>query len=185
MPKFSIFLIMVILGFTAYGVMFLSVELFPFADKDIVYIDVYAEKSGDIEYTEKLMAELRLLVRDEPEIIAIDSAIGGGFPKFYLTVGVRPPSDNYGQLLMEVDLSQSTRFSSRQELAYYLQSLCDEKLTGGTATVNLIEINQPGPAVDIKVSGQYREDVNRVAKEIYNYMLTDPATINVKNDIAG
>ena len=185
MPKFSIFIIMVILGFTAYGVMFLSIELFPFADKDIVYIDVYAEKSGDIEYTEELMAELRLLVRDEPEIVAIDSAIGGGFPKFYLTVGVRPPSDNYGQLLMEVDLSQSVRFSSRQELAYYLQSLCDEKLTGGTATVNLIEINQPGPAVDIKISGQYREDVNRVAKEIYNYMLTEPATINVKNDIAG
>jgi multidrug efflux pump subunit AcrB len=184
MPKLSVFLIMIILGFTVYGIMFLSVELFPFADKDIVYIDVYAEKSGDIDYTEDLMAELRALVKDVPEIVAIDSAIGGGFPKFYLTVGVRPPSDNYGQLLIEIDLSQSDRFKSRQDLAYYLQSLCDEKLTGGTATVNLIEINQPGPAVDIKVSGQYREDVNRVAKEIYNYMLTEPATINVKNDIA-
>lgn len=184
MPKLSIFLIIIILGLTAYGIMFLSVELFPYADKDIVYIDVYAEKSGDIEYTEQLMTELRELIKDEPEIISIDSAIGGGFPKFYLTVGVRPPSDNYGQLLIEVDLSQSDRFGTRQELAYYLQSLCDEKLTGGTATVNLIEINQPGPAVDIKISGEYREDVNRVAKEIYNYMLTDPATINVKNDIA-
>jgi multidrug efflux pump subunit AcrB len=184
MPKMSIALIMIILGFTAYGIMFLKVELFPYADKDIVYIDVYSEKSGDIEYTEQLMTELRALVKDEPEIVSIDSAIGGGFPKFYLTVGVRPPSDNYGQLLIEIDLSQSDRFSTRQELAYYLQSLCDEKLTGGTATVNLIEINQPGPAVDIKISGQYREDVNRVAKEIYNYMLTDPATINVKNDIA-
>jgi len=184
MPRMSIFLIIVILGFTAYGVMFLSIELFPYADKDIVYIDVYAEKSGDIEYTEQLISDLRSLIKDEPEIVAIDSAIGGGFPKFYLTVGVRPPSDNYGQLLIEVDLSQSDRFKSRQDLAYYLQSLCDEKLTGGTATVNLIEINQPGPAVDIKISGQYREDVNRVAKEIYNYMLTDPGTINVKNDIA-
>ncbi|HAS73554.1 MAG TPA: transporter, partial [Clostridiales bacterium UBA8960] len=184
MPVMSLAFILIIIGATGYGVLFLKINLFPYADKDLVYIDIYSEKSGDIIYTEKLADELRRMLKDEPEIKAIDTSIGGGFPKFYLTVGVRPPSNDYAQLLMHIDLSESGRFVKREEFAYYLQSKIDTALAGGSATVNLIEINQPGPAVDIKVSGKYREDVNRVARDLYNYLLTDESTINVTNDIA-
>jgi len=184
MPRMSIMLIVIIIGLTVFGVKYLKIELFPYADKDLIYVDVYAEKSGDINYTDQLMKELRALLKDEADILNISSSIGGGFPKFYLTVGVRPPAEDYGQLLMKIDLSKTGQYKTREEFAYYLQNLCDENLTGGTATVSLIEINQPGPAIDLKVSGLYREDVNRVSKEIYNFMLTDPATINVQNDIS-
>ena len=183
-PTLSIVLILAILGATAYGILFLKIELFPYADKDLVYIDVFAEKSGDIAYTEQLAKELRTMLTDVDEIESVSTSIAGGFPKFYLTVGVRPPSDDYAQLLLEIDLTDSERFESRADFAYYIQNLCDTALTGGTATVNLIEINQPGPAVDIKISGEFREDVNRVAKDLYNYLLTDASTINVQNDVA-
>lgn len=184
MPKMSLFFILLILAATTYGIFFLNIELFPFADKDLIYIDVYSEKSGDINYTSDLADELRALIIDVPEIKNISTSIGGGFPKFYLTVGVKPPSDDYAQLLLEIDMGQNDRFKNRSELAYYLQNLIDENLTGGVATVNQLEINQPGPAIDIKISGPFREDVDRVAKEIYNYLLTDPSTINVQNDVA-
>lgn len=184
MPKMSLLLIMLILAATTYGIFFLNIELFPFADKDLIYIDVYSEKSGDIHYTSELADELRALIINEPEIENISTSIGGGFPKFYLTVGVKPPSDDYAQLLLKIDMKNNDRFKNRSELSYYLQNLIDENLTGGVATVNQLEINQPGPAIDIKISGPYREDVDRVAKELYNYLLTDPSTINVQNDIA-
>ena len=87
--------------------------------------DVFSEKDGDIEYTEKLAKELRELLKEEDAIVDISSSIGGGFPKFYLTVGVRPPSDNYSQLLLKVDLSKSKEFDSRETYAYYLQRLVD------------------------------------------------------------
>ena len=184
MPVMSILIILIILGATGYGVMFLKIDLFPYADKDLVYVDVFSEKSGDIEYTDDLLASLRTLLANEPEIVHMDSSVGGGFPKFYLTVGVRPPSADYGQLLMQVDLSKTDRFKDRQAFAYHLQTLVDTQLIGGAATVNLIEINQPGPSVDIKISGSNRDDVNRVGRELYNYLLTDESTINVQNDIA-
>lgn len=184
MPVMSLLVIVLILGATGYAVMFLKINLFPYADKDLVYVDVYSEKSGDIDYTTKLADELRAMLDSEPEILDIETSIGGGFPKFYLTVGVRPPSDDYAQLLMQVDLSKGGRYTNRADFAYYLQSKIDSDLAGGSATVNLIEINQPGPAVDIKISGKYREDVNRVARELYNYLLTDASTINVSNDIS-
>lgn len=184
LPKLSVAFILIIIGLTVYGVSFLKVELFPYADKDLVYIDVFSEKTGDIEHTEELLKDLRTLLADEKEITSMSTSVGGGFPKFYLTVGVRPPSENYGQLLMKIDLSQTGKFATRSDFAYYLQNKIDENLVGGSATVNLIEINQPGPAVDIKVSGEYLDDVNRVSKELYNYLLTDPATINVKNDLS-
>lgn len=184
MPKMSLFFILVILMGSVYAASFLSIELFPYADKDIVYIDVFSEKDGDIEYTEKLAKELRELLKEEDAIVDISSSIGGGFPKFYLTVGVRPPSDNYSQLLLKVDLSKSKEFDSRETYAYYLQRLVDEKLIGGTATVNLLEINQPGPAVDIRISGEEREDVKRVSDQLYNVILSHNQTINVQNDSA-
>lgn len=184
MPIFALLIVILIVGGTVYSAMFLNFNLFPYADKDLVYIDITSEKKGDIEYTEKLTKELRAIISDEPEIEHVNTAIGGGFPKFYLTVAVRPPSASYGQLLLEVDLSKSDRFKTREDFAYHLQNLVDEELTGGSATVNLIEINMPGPAIDIKISGDYRDDVNRVARELYNYLLTDPQTINVKNDIS-
>jgi multidrug efflux pump subunit AcrB len=175
-------LIILILIGTGYAALFLNIELFPYADKDIMYIDIYAERSGDQEYTENLADRLFELLKEEPEIDSISTSIGGGFPKFYLTVGVRPPSDDYAQLLFDVDLSNGDRFSDREEFAYYLQTKLDEKLIGGSATVNLIEINQPGPAIDIKISGLYREDVNRVAGEVYNYLIAENSTINIGND---
>lgn len=184
LPKFSMFVVVVILGITVYFVQFLSIELFPYADKDLLYIDLFAEKSGDIEFTDELVTQLRETLKLEPEINSITSSIGGGFPKFYLTVGVRPPSDNYAQLLINVDLSKGNRFTSRENYAYYLQNLCDSIITGGSATVNLLEINQPGPAIDIKVSGQNREDVNRVSKDIYAYLISDPNTLNVQSDVS-
>lgn len=183
-PKLSIFIVVIILGITIYSAQFLSIELFPYADKDIIYIDLFAEKSGDIEFTEDLVNDLRKALKDEAEINNIASSIGGGFPKFYLTVGVRPPSDNYAQLLLSIDLSNSDRFTSRENYAYYLQNLCDSVISGGSATVTLLEINQPGPAVDIKVSGQNREDVNRTSKEIYEYLLSDKNTLNVQSDMS-
>ena len=99
-------------------------------------------------------------------------------------MGVRPPADNYAQLLLSVDLSKGNRFTSRENYAYYLQNLCDSVLSGGSATVSLLEINQPGPAIDIKVSGQNREDVNRVSKEIYAYLLSDINALNVQSDVS-
>lgn len=181
-PFLAYVFIIMILAATGYGVLMLKIELFPYADKDLLYIDVFSEKAGDQAYTEALAEQLYMLLDEEPEVGTINTSIGGGFPKFYLTVGVRPPSDDYAQLLMDVDLSKSSRFSDREDLAYYLQSKIDKELSGGYGTVYLIEINQPGPAVDLKISGAYREDVNRVAGEIYNYLLADESTINVTND---
>lgn len=174
--------IIMILAGTAYGVLHLTVDLFPYADKDLLYIDLYSEKSGDQHYTEALAQSLKEILDAEPEVGTVNTSIGGGFPKFYLTVGVKPPSDDYAQLLFDIDLSKSNRFEDREAFAFYLQSKLDNEVSGGYGTVYLIEINQPGPAVDLKVSGAYREDVDRVSKAIYEYLLASDATINIVND---
>ncbi len=175
--------ILVIAALTGYAVTFLTIELFPYADKDLVYIDVFCEKKGDIIQTEQLTEDLYKILEEYPEVGVINRSIGGGFPKFYLTVGVRPPSDDYAQLMFEIDLT-SSEFSTREAFAYALQQRLDDELIGGTAGVNLLEINQPGPAIDIKVSGLLREDVELVSEEVFKALLEDPRTIQVKSDQA-
>ena len=63
MPKMTLFFIVLILAATSYGVFMLNIELFPYADKDLIYIDVYSEKIGDISYTSKLTESLQEIGR--------------------------------------------------------------------------------------------------------------------------
>lgn len=184
LPKFSLFIILIILAATVYGATFLSIELFPYTDKDLIYIDVFSEKKGDLEYTQSLSEELYAILDQEEGITDINSSIGGGFPKFYLTVGVRPESADYTQTLITFDLSQTEGYNSREDFAYHLQTLLDEQLKGGFATVSLLEINQPGPSLDIRVSGDSLEEVRSVSDDIYGALLSREETINVQTDSA-
>lgn len=177
--KTAIISLVLIIGATVYAVQFLEIALFPYADKDIFYIDLYANRSGDIAQTEALTQRVYEKLQKYDGIETVYTSIGGSFPKFYLTVGTRPPSDDYAQMVIKVsqDLSQDL-----ERFAFDLQRELDGVLTMGRASVNLLEINQPGPAVDVKIFGTHREDIDRVADEVYQFFSSDPSTIKVNTD---
>ncbi|MBF4692841.1 efflux RND transporter permease subunit [Fusibacter ferrireducens] len=160
----------------------IDVKMFPFVDKNVIYFNIQSEIPGDSEYTEKLIKQAETILLDEPEILNITSSIGGGIPRFYITAGLVPPSSDKGQLFCEFDSSKGGRFRSREELGQYLQEKMDRIFVGGDCTVNLLEINIPGPTIDIKISGVYLDDINAVADQIYNELAKYPGTMNVKNN---
>lgn len=160
----------------------IDVKMFPFVDKNVIYFNIQSEVSGDSEYTEKLIKQVESILLKEPEILNITSSIAGGIPRFYMTAGLVPPSSDKGQLFCEFDLTKGARFKSREELGQYLQEKMDRIFIGGDCTVNLLEINIPGPTIDIKISGASLEDINAVANQVYNELAKYPGTMNVKNN---
>ncbi|GAU79768.1 efflux RND transporter permease subunit [Fusibacter sp. 3D3] len=160
----------------------IDVKMFPFVDKNVIYFNIQSEVSGDSEYTQKLVEQAEAILLKEPEIINTTSSVAGGIPRFYMTAGLVPPSSDKGQLFCEFDLTQGERFRSREELGQYLQEKMDRIFIGGDCTVNLLEINIPGPTIDIKISGANLEDINAVANQIYNELAKYPGTMNVKNN---
>lgn len=66
-------------------------------------------------------------------------------PKFYITlptVAVAQSKDT-AQIMVKIDLSKTKKFNTRQKLVEYLQGELDSKISGGTATVKLLEQAQP------------------------------------------
>ncbi|MCK8060005.1 MULTISPECIES: efflux RND transporter permease subunit [unclassified Fusibacter] len=180
-PLFSLFLVMLVLIGAIYTfITSVDMRLFPYVDKDIVYVNISNEIIGDIESTKELVLLAESILRDQPEITTLTSAVGGGLPRFYMTADFIMPSENNGQILAAFDLSKDTRFETRADFLYHLQSEFDRRFVGGYGTANLLEINMPGSTIEVRISGASDEELKAVAGPIYDYLLDRTETMNVQ-----
>lgn len=176
---FGIFIVSVLITNT------LGMQFFPKADKDIVYIDIKNEKVEDINNTTSLVKEVEEVLKTQTEITSYTSAIGGGMPKFYITLDIVPASKDTAQILAKVDLSKTKQFSTNQELAEHLQDLIDNKISGGTATVKLLEVSSPiGAPVRLRLTGDDLDKVYAASDTIQEQLKTIPGTMNIRDDAA-
>jgi multidrug efflux pump subunit AcrB len=166
----------VVIAATAWLATKLEINLFPYADKDIFYVDIKADSPTE---TDALVASVESIIGEFPEVIQVDTAIGTGFPKFYLTVGITPPSEDVAQIICKVEPSET---GNMDILADKLQTAFDSRLTGGSATARLIEINQPGAAIEVRVSGEDREKIQEVSQAVYLFLKERDGTVNVSSD---
>ncbi len=173
---------MVVLVFVSIGVFFYAVDmrLFPFVDKNLVYVNIANEVSGDVKSTELLVEKAKKLLESEPEINEVTMAIGGGLPRFYMTADLVMPSESNGQIMAMFDLSKGNRFTTRGELLYYLQKKFDTAFVGGYATVNMLEINMPGATLEIRIMGDDALANAQMADKVYDYLLNRNETMNVQ-----
>lgn len=181
-PKTALAVVILIFALSLSAIMLIEIKMFPYVDKDIIYFNLTSEVSGDIEANEEFVGTVESMLLEEPEILTVSSSVGGGIPRFYMTADIITPSVDKGQILSKFALKKDGRFKNKEELAIYLQDKFDKELIGGYCTVNLLEINMPGPAVDVQLSGKDIDDVNQVADEVYEKLLNMQGTMNVQND---
>lgn len=158
-------------------------EFFPFADKNLFYIDIYSEVTGDIDATEKLTDDVIKILSKEKEINSYTVAVGNGVPKFYVTMDPATPSDDYAQMVCKFDLEKSDRFKNNNEFASYIQRQLDENVSSGTCSVNLLQLADPGTKIDILVSAKKIDKIKEVADELRDQIKTMDGTTNVKHDM--
>jgi len=163
----------------------LSAEFFPFADKNVFYIDMETEISGDMDATERLSDEAVELLSKEPEITSYTVAVGNGIPKFYVTVPPATPSQDYAQMVVKFNLGdkKSRRFKTNEELGEYIQKLLDENIAGGKCTVNMLQLAEPGSKVVVRVSGKNIDRLIEVSEEIKDALRDISGTTNVRDDM--
>jgi len=158
---------------------------FPFADKNLFYIDINSEKTGDIEATEKLTDDVVSLLSEEKEITSYTVSIGTGMPKFYVTLDPPSPSDDYAQMVCKFDLGDedNRRFNNNGELVSYIQTLLDENISDGECSVQLLAIAEPGSKVQLSISGKNVERVKEVADLVGNEMKKIKGTTNAGSNM--
>jgi len=163
----------------------LGMQFFPHADKDIIYIDVSNEKVDDIDSTSNLVKQVEDVLKSQEEVTNYTSAIGGGLPKFYITLPTVAPAKDKAQIMVKVDIEKNKKFHSRERLAEYLQSELDSKISGGTTSVKLLEQAQPiGAPIRLRLTGDDLDKIYAASDQIQEKLKDIQGTLNIRDDAA-
>lgn len=71
-----------VLGLAILSVFTLDIDLFPYADKDFMYVDLQGEVKGDITETRAFVEEVEKVLAKEEAITTYTSSVGGHYPNF-------------------------------------------------------------------------------------------------------
>ncbi len=180
-PLFSLLILLIaVLGAIYLFFNAVEIRMFPYVDKDVIYLTIENEISGDIDATHQLVLQAEQMLRAQPEVYDVTLSTGGGLPRFYMTADLVQPSDKNGQIYIKFDLARGGRFKTRSEFLYHIQQLFDSQFVGGYATANLLEINMPGATIDAQIYGSNQADIMAAGEKIYDYLLAMSETMNVQ-----
>lgn len=178
--KMLVFALILIIGASLFGFkQFVDIKMFPYVDKNIVYLNITNDITGNIENTEELVLEAEKLLRTQPEITETYVAVGGSLPRFYMTQDFIFPSEAHAQIFARYDMSKS-KYSNYEDLKFGLQKLFDNNFKNGYASVRLLEIKIPGPNIEIRAYSDDDERLLEVSNQIYEYLQSLNTTNNVQ-----
>ncbi|AOT70117.1 efflux RND transporter permease subunit [Geosporobacter ferrireducens] len=161
-------------------------QFFPYADKNIFYVEINSEVPGNIRATEKLTDEVVRLLSEEPEITSYTVAVGTGMPKFFRSMLPATASPDYGQMVCRFDLGdkKTRRFRDNVELIDYIQEKLDENISNGKITAKLLANAKPNEAkVIVRISGDNLDRLKEVADTIKEATAKIPGTVNVRHNM--
>jgi len=185
--KWAVILFMfLILGVTAYLGFGLGLQFFPFADTDMLYIEIKSEQASNFEATEALVGQVEDVINNESIVNNYTVSIGDGLPKFYQTMPVPTPSQDYAQMMVIVDKSKIGRDQVYVNMTQYidhLQEEMDKHVYGGSIQVKQLEQGEPvGAPVVVRISGENIELLSDYSQQVISYLQDIPGTANVESD---
>lgn len=173
-----------LLGLAVLAALTLEIDLFPYADKDLMYVDLQGEVKGDTAKTKAFVEVVEGILAEEEAITTYTSSIGGSLPKFYITVNPLASTADMGQILFRVDLKKSA-FSNQNDYMIYLQDKLNHALYQGVATVNQLELTESGSDFKVVIAGEDMDTLKGLADEVEKKLLETPGTINVQSNSVG
>lgn len=162
----------------------LPLELFPKSDKDMIYIDIQTEYISNLDKTDSLMKEVEAVLREQPEVISYTSAIGGGLPKFDLSIMPQADAPSSGQVVIKIDLKKGERFKTNEDLVRHLQKIVDEGIVGASIIVKELEVEGGlGAPIQIRIKGNETEDMIAAKETIKEALESIDGSIDVRDDL--
>lgn len=163
-----------------------GLKFFPYADSDMLYIDLHSEKNNDFAATQLIVKKVEALLSQEEAVIGTTSAVGGGLPKFYNTLPITAPSNQEAQMMLKMDMNlfgNGKTYKDLGQFTAYFQKKMDAELIGATAYIKQLEQGEPiGAPIRIRVSGDNMNAVGENALKLKQILSKLPGAINVSTD---
>ncbi|MEG3125941.1 efflux RND transporter permease subunit [Sphingomonas sp. GB1N7] len=153
-------------------------QFFPTSDRPELVVDLRLSQNASWSATSASAHRMETALRNDPDIVSITSYVGGGTPRFYLSMDVQTPSLSLAQLVVFTKGGEArTRVHDR------IQHLLDTRFSEVRGRISTLEL---GPAVGqplkIRVSGEDFATIAPIADRIEALMRSDPRVRGANKD---
>lgn len=158
-------------------------QFFPISDRPELLVEVYNPHGSSLAATRAVVAKIErdLLTRPElkAEVRYVDSYLGGGAPRFFLSLNPEPADPSFAKLIV---LTHSPE--SRDRLRLALQKLAAEgRYPSARVRALSLLFGPPVPyPVAFRVTGPDPDTLRRLSAEVAAVVRANPNTVAVNTD---
>jgi len=161
----------------------LKTQFFPKDLSYLFYVDVWLPEDAPLMATNRATTQAEAVIQEVAkehgkELESLTSFVGGGGPRFWMSVTQELSQINYAQILIQVRDKHDTR-----RLIGPLQRALSARVPGANVDVRQLETGAPvGIPVSIRLSGEDIPTLRRLAGEARNILRSHPDAMRVRDD---
>ncbi|MCB1175863.1 MAG: efflux RND transporter permease subunit, partial [Leptospiraceae bacterium] len=160
------------------GFHFVPKQFFPSSSRPELLVDMWLPEGSSFAATEEQVRQLEARVIGDENVINLVSYVGGGSPRFYLSMRIQQDSVNYAQVVI-----MSRDEDAREAVLQRLNHEFEQGFPTVHARVSRLENGPPlGYPVQFRVVGRDSRRLRTIANELIEIMRANPYTRDINTD---
>ncbi|MFZ6048910.1 efflux RND transporter permease subunit [Pseudomonas sp. CR3202] len=166
---------LVVLAFVAsvLGMSVVKKQFFPNSDRSELLVEIYLPPGSAFKATESVVAQVEKALLEEPQTKLVDAYVGGGAPRFFLSLNPELPDPAFAKIIV-----QTADSKARDALRARMQ----ERIAAGEFPSARVRVTQlvfgppvPFPVV-FRVSGPNLDQLRQISEEVRQVVAANAMT---------
>lgn len=172
-PKIVTALVVVAFLVSGLGMGAVNKQFFPNSDRSELLVEVYMPPGSAFIATESVVAQVEKALLEEPQTKLVDAYVGGGAPRFFLSLNPELPDPSFAKIIV-----QTADSKSRDALRERMQArIAAGEFPSARVRVTQLVFGPPVPfPVIFRVSGQNLEQLRHITEEVRRVVAANPKT---------
>ncbi|MFC5696635.1 efflux RND transporter permease subunit [Pseudomonas sp. GCM10022186] len=148
-------------------------QFFPNSDRSELLVEVYMPPGSAFKATEAVVAQVEKALLEEPQTRLVDAYVGGGAPRFFLSLNPELPDPAFAKIVV-----QTADSKARDALRERMQArIADGEFPSARVRVTQLVFGPPVPfPVVFRVSGPNLEQLRQISEEVRQVVAANPMT---------
>lgn len=147
----------------------LNLQLLPKAEREFFVVEIHLRDGASLEESAEVADSLATILRRDARVECVTAFIGQSSPRFHATYTPQTPATNYAQLIVNTRSSVATG----QVLAEY-NAKYENYFPNAYARFKQLDYQAVKNPLEVRVQGEYWEDLVPVADSILGFMKQQP-----------
>ncbi|WP_271408699.1 efflux RND transporter permease subunit [Pseudomonas sp. Q1-7] len=148
-------------------------QFFPNSDRSELLVEVYLPPGSAFKATEAVVAQVEKALLEEPQTRLVDAYVGGGAPRFFLSLNPELPDPAFAKIIV-----QTADSTARDALRERMQArIAAGEFPSARVRVTQLVFGPPVPfPVVFRVSGPHLDQLRHITEEVRQVVAANPMT---------